>query len=375
LQFTLEHLNRYYLKAHFLIEKANPEDLVGVVSKICGLNAQSAKAPYISLWNRISNFKRSELSKVQYKEKLLIKSWFMRGTVHIIPMNEFPVYYNALRSFLIERLNRYILSSGLEFRKHEKRELEQNIIDSLKREPLTMRELSIENGDLLEGYSEKKQKIILKREIFKLSHLGLICHERPTGPWYHFKENRFTTVENWLNGSKLNSIDEREAREKLLIKYFHGYGPAKIHDFAYWSGLKVNESKDILKRVQDKLEKIKIKDCKGNFWVLKEDIDALVNIDSREELPIHFLPEFDSYLMGHKDKTHFLDEKYKKKVFLPLADLAPVILQNGRVTGTWNYKYKDNSLTLSNFYKFDKDTNEKIEFKANTLKQFIETEE
>ena len=287
MEFTLNHLNRYYLKSHFLIGKSNPEYLVGVISKVCGLNAQSAKSPYISLWNRICDLKKRELSRVLYKEKLLIKSWFMRGTVHIVPVNEFPIYHSALRNFLIERLNRYIKSSGLEFFKHKEGKLEESIIDSLKREPLTMRELSRETGSLLKGYSEKEQKIILKREILKLSHLGLICHERPTGPWYHFKENRFTTVENWLNGRKIDNMDEDEAKEKLLIKYLHGYEPAKIHDFAYLSGFKVNESKDILKRVQDKLEKVKIKDCKGIFWVLKEDIDALVNIDSREELPIH----------------------------------------------------------------------------------------
>jgi hypothetical protein len=375
LEFTLNYLNRCYLKSHFLIDKSNPEYLSGVISKVCGLNAQSAKSPYISLWNRICDLEKRELSKVQYKEKLLIKSWFMRGTVHIIPVNEFSVYHNALRSFLIERLNRYIKSSGLEFFKHKEGKLEESIIDSLKREPLTMKELSRETGALLKDYSEKEQKVILKREILKLSHLGLICHERPTGSWYHFKENRFTTVEDWSSGREIDSIDEKEAREKFLIKYLHGYGPAKIHDFAYLSGFKVKESKDILRRVQDKLEKVKIKDCKGTFWILKEDIDAMVNIDSTEELPIHFLPEFDSYLMGHKDKTHFLDEKYKKKVFLPLADVAPVILQNGRVIGTWNYKFKDNSLTISNFDKLDKETNEKIENKANQLKQFIETEE
>lgn len=375
MEFTLERLNRYYLKSHFLIDKANPEDLAGVVSKVCGLNAQSAKAPYISLWNRICRFKKSELSKTQYKEKLLIKSWFMRGTVHIVPVNEFPVYRNALQGFLIERLNRYILSSGLEFLKHEKRKLKQNIIDLLKREPLTMRELSREAGDLLEGYSEKEQKIILKREVFKLSHLGLICHGKPTGPWYHFRENRFTTVENWLNGRKLDSMDEKEAKEKLLIKYLHGYGPAKIHDFAYWSGLKVNESKDILERVKDKLEKIKIKDYKGTFWIPREDMDALVSIDLREEPPILFLPEFDSFIMGHKDKYHILDEKYKNKVFLLLADVAPVILLKGRVIGTWSYKFKDNTLTLSPFDKFNKETNEKIKYKSNQLRQFIKTEE
>ncbi|MBA7716402.1 hypothetical protein ES703_125475 [subsurface metagenome] len=224
----------------------------------------------------------------------------------------------------------------------------------------------------MRNYRGKEQKIIMFRAIWELSHQGLICHGKPTGPWYHFKENRFTSVENWLSGKEPEGIDEAEAKRILLEKYLHSYGPASIQDFAYWTGFRVTDAQKILDEVKDRIVSVKIKDAKGSFLMLKEDVDVLNKID-KDIRSVRFLPEFDSIVMGHKDKSRILNERYRKKVFLPLASVAPTILQGGCVIGIWNYKFRDKSLTLSPFKSLGTEEIRKIKRESSQLKRFLES--
>lgn len=81
---------------------------------------------------------------------------------------------------------------------------------------------------------------------------------------------------------------------------------------------------------------------KGRTYYMKAG-DNLDNADEKADEVI-LLPEYDSYLMGHKDKSQILNEDFKSQVFLPLASVAPAIVKNGHIIGTWNMKKKGKSL-------------------------------
>ena len=58
--------------------------LVAVVKDICGLHAQIASTPYLSLFNRIKDFQKDDLTRSLYEKRILVKIWGMRATVHIV---------------------------------------------------------------------------------------------------------------------------------------------------------------------------------------------------------------------------------------------------------------------------------------------------
>ncbi|KPK98013.1 MAG: hypothetical protein AMJ90_10055 [candidate division Zixibacteria bacterium SM23_73_2] len=374
MEFTLKQINLFTLKSHFLFDNAEKSDLVKVVDQICGLNAQTARAPYISLWSRIKNFKKDQLKKALYKDKTLVKTWLMRGTVHIVSARDFPVYQKALRNSLVGGWERFLKKKEMVLAPREKKKLFQKTLDILSRKSLTIKELLPEIKGVLKGYSEDEEKIFLGRALRALSYLGIICHGEPTGSWYHFKENRFTAVCNQLKGFDIDKLDEKEAKAKLLLKYLHSYGPASAKDFSYWTGFKANESKQIFEEVKDKLVEIKIKDAFCSLWMLKKDLSSLENINTRKKPPTSFLPEFDSLIMGHKDKSRIMDDKHRGKVFLPLAGVAPVFLLNGKIKGSWNFKMSDRKIKLSLFEKTGTGDKSKIEKESKRLKQFIESD-
>src|SRR5581483_7772601 len=51
--------------------------------------------------------------------------------------------------------------------------------------------------------------------------------------------------------------------------------------------------------------------------------------------PPRLLPEFDNVLLGHADRTRFIDAAHRRQVYLPGLRVAPTILVDGRVAGTW----------------------------------------
>jgi len=64
MEFSLKRVNRFYLKSHFLVKKAQKDSIVDVITKICGLNSKTSRAPYISLWNRVKGFKKEMINKL-----------------------------------------------------------------------------------------------------------------------------------------------------------------------------------------------------------------------------------------------------------------------------------------------------------------------
>lgn len=379
-EVTLQQVIRFTLESHFLTERTE-NGVLRVISRISGLNSQTARAPYISLWARIKDFKKGQLNKALYEVvgarhavPLLIKTWLMRGTVHTIPSDEYPIFQKALGPGLAGDWGATLERRGLGLSVKARAKLGQKIVDLLAEASLTKKELLPQVKHLLQGFSDRERKIILSRTLRGLSYEGLVCHTEPTGPWYHFKENTFTSVQNWLKGKKINDIDEQDAKRKLALKYISGYGPVTVADFAYWTGLKVANAKRIFEDIKHELVQVKIRDTKGTYWITVGEAEALASTLESTGYPIRFLPEFDPLIMGHKNKSRILDETYRKYIFLRLADVAPVFLLNGRVAGTWNYKFTDRSFNLTPFTKLGKKEKESIDQEFVRLREFLESE-
>lgn len=370
IEVTPEQITSFTLKSHFLTErKENP--LPEVVSNICGLNAQSARASYISLWSRVKGFQKTGLDRALYEDRLLIKAWLMRGTVHVIPCHDYTIYQKALGGGLAGDWKLTLQKRGLGLSAQARAKLGEKTVDILTQASLTKKELLPRIKHLAGGFSEREQKIILSRTLRGLSYEGLVCHARPTGSWYHFKENRFVSVSRWLGGRKVKHIDERDAQRQLALRYISTYGPVTAADFAYWTGFKVSDAKRIFEDIAEKLVEVNVKDTKGIYWIISDKADALASIRHSTPYPVRFLPEFDPLVMGHKDKARILDDRYRKHIFLRLADVAPVFLAGGRIAGTWSYKFSDKSHDLNTFEKMGKKEKESVEREFERLREFL----
>ena len=364
-------MNRLYLIKHHLLQKAKKNQLARVVDDVCGLHAQALTTPYLSLWSRVEDFQNSLLDQALFKDKTFVKTWCMRGTLHVIPSEDLPVYNKALRNMWLEQHEPSNHAPGWPSVDERKRLIYPKILEALSQKPLTRNELSAEVRLLLKDDSKPYESFfsgwggILKETAYQ----GLTVHAQPCG-----RESCFARLDKWLPHINLDKIDEDQAKERLLIKYLHGYGPASPQDFCTWSGLNVADFKKTIENVSSQLEEVEIEGVRGRFLMLKEDLKTLDSISLSEKAPVCLLPKFDSILLGHRDRTRIIGDEHRKYVFKPkVGDVAATVLVDGKVVGTWSQEKTRRvlAITVTTFEKMRKEDLKEVKEKARELSKFM----
>src|SRR5919199_5535442 len=83
------------LTRQHLARRATQDDALGVVSQICGLHAQVMSSAELTLWARVDDLDRDAVQKALWEERSLVKTWAMRGTLHLLPADELPIWGGA----------------------------------------------------------------------------------------------------------------------------------------------------------------------------------------------------------------------------------------------------------------------------------------
>jgi len=333
---TLEQLAYHNLERHSLIDRAPAVDAIRVIEDICGLNAQGALNYNLSLWARVEGL-GNQFIRDALRDKTLLRSWFMRNTVHIMTTRQAFVACPALRESLVQEWNRWTVKTGSKERPDSIVHYDE-VLAALEEGPLSM-------SELLERYipvSDHPRRI-LSRTVREMSLKGLVCNAEPRGPWYHDTEHTYADVKRWVPG--MTEAEKNWAQVSLMTKYLRAYGPATVQDYAYWTGMKVSAAREVLRRIDSELVAVEASGQKGKLYVPG---DTLQELDRVEVVPlVRLLPKFDALIMGQRDKIRFRDEAARKRVFLPAAEVSATVLVDGRVEGVWVMKKEGDAWSLS----------------------------
>jgi hypothetical protein len=158
---------------------------------------------------------------------------------------------------------------------------------------------------------------------------GLICF----GP-HEGKEPTFVLLDEWIPATKAPERDQ--ALGELARRYFTGHGPATVDDFVWWSGLKVSDAKRGIEAAAPYLAKVE------SCWMAKKAPAPAV------PPRVQFLPGFDEYLLGYRNRDAMLDPKHASKV-VPGGNgiFLPMFLLDGRIAGTWKRTVKKKGITVT----------------------------
>jgi hypothetical protein len=337
-----------------------------VIDDILGLNAQGALNYQISLWNRVADLDRGFIPRALYEDRSLVRSWFMRDTVHIVPSSRFSMYRLALRSGLMGEWNRWTVKTGAKETPESWEHLYKKVLDALSGEPVTLNELLERTGG-----SGTEAKRDLHRLIREMSLRGLLCNADSLGPWYHNTQHKFTRVDRWLPEAEYGSVTEEEAKADLAIKYLKSYGPASVSDFAYWTGMRVREANPIFEGISGSLSEVTVSGQKRRILLLEEDTPSLLDAEKEPNIA-RLLPKFDALIMGHRDKTRFIDPSTRRNIFLPTAEVSATMLMNGTIEGVWGMKKERKAwrIELSPFRELSEDEKEAALGEVDGLRRF-----
>ena len=332
---------------------------------MCGVQAQVMGPARLQLWTRNHALTRAGMEDALWKSRTLLKTSLMRQTLHLIPTDEFPIYIAALRPSRFAQAMRVMDRCGIT--RDESAAIIPLIMDTLSAGPLGRPAIAA----AIRPKASKAVRFWMENS-WSLVRLpiaeGLICYGRGEG-----NAIVFIRTDHWLPKLKLKLMSATEAQCALFRKYLRAYGPATLHDFSHWAGIPMQEVKPLPTLLESELAEIPGE--KRNSFILREDV-AVLNSSPAVKGSIRLLPNFDSYLLAHREKDHLLSAKHYKRVYRNQGWISPVVLIDGAVAGVWSYKPQGKRLSVEvePFGKLSKTERAGIEREAQGLAGFFESD-
>jgi hypothetical protein len=264
-----------------------------------------------------------------WRDRTLVKTWLMRGTLHLVPAVDLPLYAAAMRTkWMTPR------ASWLRFFQMTDQQLADfaDLIGSvLTATPMSREELI---SAVSKGRSERVREWLRSGWgglLKPAARRGLLCFGPSRGTSVTFVRPAL-----WLGSWR--DIDPDAALVEMARRYLRAYGPAIRSDFARWWGPSfAGAARAAWGGLADELVPVSVEGARAHMLV--SELGALKKVKIGQS--VQLLPAFDPYLMGHASRDHLFDRAHARKVSRVAGWISSVVLADGRVVGTWTHR-KDN---------------------------------
>jgi len=315
-------LNRATLARQLLLGRERL-DAAAAIERIGGLQAQEARPAFQALWTRLEGFERSALHAALH-DRSVVRGTTMRATLHMMSAGDFTALRPVLQPVLDGALASVLKQRGAQV---DTAKVAGAAEELLGREPLTFNALRDRLAERFPGTDVRALGYAVRMQVPLLM--------LPTDdPWSFPSDARFTLAEEWLGG-KLPAPD----LEALVRRHLAAFGPATVADVQNWSGLKGLQ--DTVAGMADQL--LAFKAGRRTLY----DLPGAPRPDAGTEAPPRLLPEFDSLLLAHQDRTRVISDEHRKALVTKNLRIAATFLVDGVVAGSWDVERKGGAATLT----------------------------
>lgn len=322
------------LTKHSLLNRSASDRFLDVASQIGCLHAQLMSSAELSAAARVDSLHPETVQDALWKDHSLVKTWAMRGTLHLVPAHDFPLYIAALDTR--RAYQRPVWLRAFDVTLPEIEAIINAVRDALDGRALTREELAIEVGRLT-GSEHLKERLLsgwgtfLKPAAFR----GYLCFGPSQG-----QAVTFVRPDQWIG--PWEPIDPDEAMRTLARRYISTYGPATHIDFAKWWGTEPAPAKRVIQSIRDEFEEVSIEGEKA--LVLASEIEVVQSM--AENNTVRLLPHFDPYtVVTYSHREHLGDNR--GRVYRKSAWISPVVLVNGRIAGVWKHDKARSRITAT----------------------------
>ena len=297
---------------------------VDVVRRLCGVQAQVNSAAALAVAVRQAD-PDPDATTNALKNRDLVRTWAMRGTLHLLPVDDAAAYLTLLagaRTWHKGSWQKTFLTLD------EMAVLTDAVTDALAGgEALTREELVAAIKDTaLAAHVSSGWSTVLK----PLAWQGLLCQGPSQG-------NRVTFVRPGAWSPRWRpAASEDDAARHVIRQYLRAHGPATMATFDQWLIRGATPKQRLRQWFADLGDDVATVDVDGTTaYVLAEDLDELAATEPSTD--VRLLPGFDQYVLapGTADTT-VLDAEHRGDVSRAAGWIAPVVISAGRVAGTWS---------------------------------------
>ncbi|MHB1134448.1 MAG: winged helix DNA-binding domain-containing protein [Chloroflexota bacterium] len=345
---NVDQVNAYVAAKQHLWPRCQTDDALRTTRAIVALHASAAPSPYLSLRARMAGFRRADLEEALYERRQLARVLCMRQTLHVVASDEYQFFHAAYaaRFAALEqrRGEETVVQAGLcppEEAADLLARLRERVVAAVEREgPLTVAQLAARIPELAArlrlavGRAYEAEVSAGSRLVPGLCTLGALVRTRPRGGW-RGNLYAYARLADWLPALRLEATTAPEARAWLLRRYLGAFGPARLEDAQWWTGLPKGEITRALRQLGDAVARVGLDDLGDDFLVLAAEEPGLAGWRPPEQPQAFLLPALDPYVMGYRDRARFLRSEYQTRVFDGAGNARPTVWLHGRIVGTW----------------------------------------
>lgn len=319
-------IHAWHLSQHGLLPRLKQRDFVRAASRVGGIQAQVMSAAELALCTRVEGLGPEDVKSALWQDRVLIKTWAMRGTLHLLPAGELPLYVAARNWQHNTSWANYFAEYGLTPAQQEA--FLSAVPHVLEQGPMTRQQLA-EALTKHTGITQLRELIIsanwgspLKPSAFR----GDLCFGPSQG-----QNVTFVNPKTWAGSWQATEPDL--AFKEIIRLYLRAYGPATPADFAHWWGGTSTQAKKCFQSMNDELEEVEVEGWRA--FALRATLGSIRRLKASES--VHFLPLFDVYTLGLGYGIEpLLSQAYRRLVFRPQGWISAVVLVNGSIQGVWN---------------------------------------
>ena len=329
---------------HALAEPATDLDPAAVAARLCGAHAQVLSAAELSIGRRIAGATRAGVQHALWRQRTLVKTFGPRGTVHLLPAADLPMWTGAL-SALPSPVP--IHPEGVRFTPGQADEVIAAIGDALADAELTVDELTEALADrpgpwavkrTMDAFGDKWPR--WRQLTSTAAHRGVLCFGPDRG-----RKVTYTNPHRWLPGFRPAHGDE--ALRTLVTRYLYAYGPATPQHFARWIGVPPRYAGGLFGRLAgepaSELERVELDGEPG--WTRAGD----TRTPSGPHRGIRLLPYFDPYVVAGQPRERLYPGAAAARALTPSGQAGnyPVLLVDGVVGGVWHQRRSGRKLAIT----------------------------
>jgi hypothetical protein len=348
---------------HGLASRAPAREALAVAGRVAGLHAQLMSSAELSLSARVDALDREWVSQALWEERSLVKTWAMRGTLHLLPAAELPSWLAALGTYRHYRKPAWYRSFGVT--PEELDALCEAVSVALDGPPLTREELARAVATLtglhhLEAKLREGFGAYLKPAAFQ----GRLVFAPPDG-----RSVRFTRPDRWLGTDGVPVPDGQAALEDVARRFLGAYAPATREDLGRWWGISPAQAGRLVAGLGDAVETVDV-----------DGTPAFVPAGAAAELAaaapsgvVRLLPAFDPLVVGATRVGLVTPIARRDAVYRPQGWLSPVIAVDGEIVGTWRHERRGAVLEveLDAWTPLDAGARQAAEAEAESLAGFL----
>lgn len=138
---------------------------------------------------------------------------------------------------------------------------------------------------------------------------------------------------------KAVELDRDESLARLATSYFTSHGPAQIADFAWWSGLRMADSRLALELIKKDVHSIEHDD---KTYYFTEQV-AVPSSPKRAFL----LSIYDEYIIAYKDRSLLGSPEHATQLKALGNAFISAVIFDGEIIGHWNKAVKKDTVEIT----------------------------